>query len=154
VPTGGGVYRGRRPVLPGPSTHPSGSTDRKTPTVRELERERERIRGRSRFGDWWLTGGAKPRRHSTLNEHTRRVRRWWEWTYQNLVSQPTTPTLRGAIAYRRALLQRNALGAGAAADWNRTVRDGTGLAHGSNRRDVVGRSRLDHRRRGASTSRG
>src|SRR5688572_29886889 len=59
------------------------------------------------FGDWWLTGGRKPRSQSTLGGYSRQIRNWWTWTCEHLPAQSTTPTLRGVNAYRRVLRQQN-----------------------------------------------
>ena len=52
-------------------------------------------------------GGRKPRAQSTLDEYTRHLRRWWEWTCANLPAQSTTPTLRGVNAYKRVVRERS-----------------------------------------------
>jgi integrase len=52
-------------------------------------------------------GGRKPRAQSTLDEYTRHLKRWWEWTCANLPAQSTTPTLRGVNAYTRVIRERS-----------------------------------------------
>ena len=59
------------------------------------------------FADWWLTGGRKPRRQSTLDGYSRQIRHWWAWTCDSIQGQSTTPTLRGVNAYLRVVRQQN-----------------------------------------------